>query len=350
MDLFFSNYSANQVQKRPTLLSVDGGDVFDTGDINRMIEANLDLQYAMALVNPLNVTLFQVGDLVETDFTSFNNFLDALDATYCDSSDYTENTTLPIIDAIYPDPFPGGFSGPRNCGGYAATKVISTSYSYNEHDLTPAYEIRQCNEYAKLGLLGTTFLYCSGDYGVAGSLNRCIDPYSGRFDNEGIRFAPTFPSTCPYVLSVGATQMKPNSTVKDPEIACSAKIFSGGGFSEVFSMPKYQASAVKNWFRSYPPPYSGDQFNNSQVMRGYPDVSANGAKYVVALNGKYDYHLYGTSASAPTFGAVITLLNEARMNVGKGSIGFISTTPTLSSKKCANFGRPCSVCQSLDAE
>lgn len=28
--------------------------------------------------------------------------------------------------------------------------VMSTSYSYNEADLTPAYEERQCAEYAKV--------------------------------------------------------------------------------------------------------------------------------------------------------------------------------------------------------
>ncbi|OAX30875.1 hypothetical protein K503DRAFT_806617 [Rhizopogon vinicolor AM-OR11-026] len=48
------------------------------------------------------------------------------------------------------------------------TNVISTSYTYNEADLSPAYAIRQCNEHAKLGLMGVTFLYSSGDGGVAG--------------------------------------------------------------------------------------------------------------------------------------------------------------------------------------
>ena len=48
-------------------------------------------------------------------------------------------------------------------------------------------------------------------------------------------------STCPYVTSVGATQMKPGSTVDDPEMAAMVDLtggtgpfFSGGGFSNVF--------------------------------------------------------------------------------------------------------------------
>lgn len=77
----------------------------------------------MALVNPLNVTLYQVGDLVNTQWTSFNNFLDSLDETYCSRDGQTENVTAPIIDAIYPSKLPGGFAGPRNCGGWVSSLV-----------------------------------------------------------------------------------------------------------------------------------------------------------------------------------------------------------------------------------
>ena len=55
--------------------------------------------------------------------------------------------------------------GKKACGTVKPANVISTSYSYNEADLTPFYTARQCNEYAKLGLLGITILYSSGDYG-----------------------------------------------------------------------------------------------------------------------------------------------------------------------------------------
>lgn len=58
---------------------------------------------------------------------------------------------------------------------YRPAKVISTSYSYNEADLTPQYTARQCAEYAKLGLMGVTVLYSSGDYGVAGNGGLCLD-------------------------------------------------------------------------------------------------------------------------------------------------------------------------------
>jgi tripeptidyl-peptidase-1 len=49
------------------------------------------------------------------------------------------------------------------------------SYSYNEADLSAPYAIRQCNEYAKLGLMGVTLLFNSGDFGVAGEGGACLN-------------------------------------------------------------------------------------------------------------------------------------------------------------------------------
>jgi tripeptidyl-peptidase-1 len=143
---------------------------------------NLDLAYAMALVYPQQVTLYQTGDSVAG--ASFNNFLDALDASYCTSNGGDDSSQ----DSTYPDTS-GGYQGPENCGGVAAAYVISSSYGYNEADLTPFYEIRQCNEYLKLGLQGTTFVYASGDSGVAGNGGKCIDVVADSYNNG----TPPFP-------------------------------------------------------------------------------------------------------------------------------------------------------------
>jgi hypothetical protein len=72
------------------------------------------------------------------------------------------------------------------------SNVISTSYGYNEADLTRPYTARQCAECAKLGLMGVTVLYSSGDNGVAGSNNACLNP-SGSQSARGKRFNPGFP-------------------------------------------------------------------------------------------------------------------------------------------------------------
>ena len=317
LNLFFANFSTSQKQKTPTLDSIDGGVVqTDVQGFNYNGESDLDLQYAMTLVNPQPVTLYQVGDLVEG--ASFNNFLDAIDGSYCTANGGDD----PTQDAAYPDPF-GGYQGPENCGGFAATKTISTSYAYNEADLTAAYEMRQCNEYMKLGLQGTTFFYSSGDYGVAGNGGQCIAPDGTYNDGSSGRFNPSFPGTCPYITSVGATQIVPGAPVTAPEEACETVIFSGGGFSNVFPLPAYQSAAVKSFFANHPPPYTSAQYNNSQKTRGFPDISANGANYVVAVDGTFSL-VYGTSASTPVVASIFTLINEARLAVGKSAVGFIN--------------------------
>ena len=47
--------------------------------------------------------------------------------------------------------------------------------------MTPAYARRQCIEYGKLGLMGTTVLYGSGDDGVAANNGVCLGP-EGQWD------------------------------------------------------------------------------------------------------------------------------------------------------------------------
>ncbi|KAM3086466.1 hypothetical protein ACMFMF_000415 [Clarireedia jacksonii] len=312
LDVFFSNFSPALVGSRPVFDSIDGGElqtIVESFSYNG--ESDLDLEYAMALVSPQNVTLYQVGDIAQG--ASFNNFLDAIDGAYCTYDGGDD----PNQDGIYPDPYGVGpyyYTGPENCGGFAATNVISTSYAYDEVDLTPAYEERQCNEYLKLGLQGVTVLYSSGDYGVAGNGGLCI---------TGNKFNPSFPGTCPYVTAVGATQVKPNATVTQPEEAAESIIYSGGGFSNVFPLPSYQADAVATYFSQHLPPYNSSKYNNSQVTRGFPDISANGVNYVVAIEGSFNL-VYGTSASSPTVGSIITLLNAARIEAGKAPVGFIN--------------------------
>jgi len=318
LDMFFGNFTPNLVSTAPAMVSIDGGyaQTEYTGfDYNG--ESDLDLQYGMSLVDPLPVTLYQTGDMVEG--ASFNNFLDAIDGSFCTF----EGGDDPYYDATYPDTYGGGYEGPEDCGTATPAYVISTSYSYNEADLSPAYAARQCAEYAKLGLMGTTVLYSSGDDGVAGNGDLCLNPDGSQTAN-GTMFNPGFPGTCPYITSVGATQVNPGASVAEPESACMQVIYSGGGFSNYFAMPSYQASAVEYYLTTYPPPYSTSQYN-ATGSRAFPDVSANGANYVVAIDGDF-YLVYGTSASSPVTGSILTLVNDARLATGKGPIGFINPT------------------------
>ena len=78
-------------------------------------------------------------------------------------------------------------------------------------------------------------------------------------------FNPTFPGTCPYITSVGATMVPSNSTVYDPETACEEVIYSGGGFSNYFAMPDYQQTAVDYYLTNYYPSYPTDMWNATGV-------------------------------------------------------------------------------------
>ncbi len=57
--------------------------------------------------------------------------------------------------------------------------------------------------------------------------------------------------------------------------------------------------------------------------RALPDVSALSTNYEVVIQGLWG-PISGTSAAAPTFAAVVTLLNDARYQAGKGPLGFLN--------------------------
>lgn len=44
---------------------------------------------------------------------------------------------------------------------------------------------------------------------------------------------------------------------------------------------------------------------------------------MIAIDGEFGL-VYGTSASSPTFGSILTLINQERLAAGKSSIGFIN--------------------------
>jgi len=317
LNMFFQNFSSDLVGASPFMYSIDGGALSTNYTFYNNGESDLDLEYAMTLVtSKQTVSLYQVGDLVEG--ASFNNFLDAIDGSYCTF----EGGDDPTQDGVYPDTAAGGYNGPEDCGTVKPANVISTSYGYNEADLTVAYASRQCAEYAKLGLMGVTVLYSSGDNGVAGNSADCLNS-DGSQTTDGQIFNPSFPSTCPYVTAVGATQLSPGKSVFDDEDACEEYIYSGGGFSNYFTIPDYQKDAVSSYLKNNPPSYPSNIWNSTGNSRAYPDISANGANYVIAVDGNFTL-VYGTSASTPVVGAMLTMVNDARIALRKSPIGFIN--------------------------
>ncbi|KAG9312119.1 peptidase S8/S53 domain-containing protein [Chiua virens] len=340
LDMFFGNFSPSLYRRSPHMISIDGGYVqteYQGFDYNS--ESDLDLQYGMGLVRPSQtVTLYQASDMVEGPTQNYRN-------TYCTF----EGGNNPNQDAMYPDMAPGGYEGwfsfkilshynlptpvikgPLACGTTPLSNVISTLYSYNEADLSVFYTAHQCAEFAKLGLMGITILYSSGDFSVAGYDNVCLNP-NGTQSVGSMIFNPTFPATCPYITLVSATMVPPNSMVYEPEMACEEIIYSSGGWSNYFAMPDYQKSAVKYYLANYYPDCPPDIWNSTGKLCAFPDISANGANYVIAVDGEFEL-VYGTSCSSPVSAAIFTMINDAHLVAGKSTIGFINPmiyTPTF---------------------
>ncbi|KAH7907732.1 peptidase S8/S53 domain-containing protein [Hygrophoropsis aurantiaca] len=333
LNIFAKALSPGLYNVTPKMVSIDGG-VLQTAvqDSAHNLESDLDVQYSMALVGPnQTVTLYQVGDI--NGGANMDNFLDALDSSYCSYLGGDD----PTYDHVYPDNNPGGYQAGKDCGTVKPTNVISVSYGYNEAWYSSFYAGRQCSEYAKLGLMGVTVLFGSGDSGVAGVDGTCLSG-DGRFAGSVV-FNPTFPSTCGYVTSVGGTQVVAGKTVYDPESALDvvnnngAAVYSGGGFSNYFALPTYQQDAVSSYLKTNAPMYPNGTWHSAGDSRAYPDLSANGANFVVVIDGN-GFNVAGTSASTPVIGAILTLVNDARISAGKSPIGFIN--PAIYSANFAN--------------
>ncbi|KAF4879100.1 Tripeptidyl-peptidase SED1 [Colletotrichum siamense] len=333
LDGFFSRFHPGLVGQRPKVLPINEGYLQD--DVKMWpfnLESNLDHEYAMSLISPLPVTNIQVGDQFLGG--NLNTMLAAFSKEYC-------LTGLdPNFDPVYPNTRPGGYNS-SDCGVYDAPSVISVSYVYNEATFSEGYLRRQCLEYLKLGLRGVSVIVSSGDTGTSHQGNSCIDPDSGNVTTNGTHghFTPGFPASCPWVTTVGGTQlMSTNSTWKNgtswksfpPETAFSISnppSSSGGGYSRVFKTPFYQQGASMSYLNQ---PSLQSHLRNLSTAgyfnprgRGFSDVSAVANDVVAYSNGKL-WRVAGTSASAPVFASMVVLINNARQAVGKSPVGFLN--------------------------
>jgi len=198
--------------------------------------------------------------------------------------------------------------------------VHSISYGQYESAIAVTEQQRFSQEAARLGVRGVTIIAATGDDGVSLFGARNNPAYCG--------FRIPYPANVPFVLSVGAT-MGPESG--SSEVACQSDkgsvVTSGGGFSNVFDQPQYQSYQVQNYLNSArfnsPSPYfpSGSMFNSTG--RAIPDVALAGNNYQVMIASRM-FLVSGTSASAPVFAGILTLANNARLNLGKSSLGFVN--------------------------
>lgn len=245
-------------------------------------EANLDNQYILAVSYPIPVTEFSTGGrgLLIPDG---------------DSPTAADNTNEPYLDFLL---------ALTKLPNSAIPNSISISYGENEQEIPISYATQVCNLFAQLGARGKSILFSSGDSGPG---DFCIS-------NDGhntTKFQPSFPASCPWVTAVGGT------AYIEPEVAIS---FSSGGFSDIWPRPAYQEWAVSDYLRKIGNKNKG-WYNKKG--RGFPDVAAQSLNYRVIDKG-YDAGYMGTSCAAPTFNAIIALLNSARVDSGLPTLGFLN--------------------------
>ncbi len=130
----------------------------------------------------------------------------------------------------------------------------------------------------------------------------------------------------------------------DSEIACQSHlggvITTGGGFSTYYPTPAWQKATVDLYFTRIKQTSQLPTVGYNPKGRGYPDVSFNGVDYQVVI-GSNTVSIYGSSASAPVFAGMITLVNTLRRAAGFPTVGFIN--PTLYSIGYNNTAGKCQI-------
>merc|ERR1711904_442406 len=190
--------------------------------------------------------------------------------------------------------------------------VVSLSYGSQKIDFCDSTTVKRLSEdVQKLGTMGVTVVIASGDDGSGG--------ISRQGSNKG-KLSPSFPASIPSALAVGATFFEDG--LSGEEMA-TTQFGSGGGFSYDYDMPSYQSSAVKAYLAKDPKTGSGKYAQNG---RASPDVALLGEKFAVVTGSGQTIAVGGTSASTPSWGAVISLLNEECLSASNGAktLGFIN--------------------------
>jgi kumamolisin len=250
-----NTYFKNLGLKTPsvTSVSVDGGLNQPVGDPNSADgEVLLDIEVVGAVAPGAKIAVYFAPN---TD----QGFLDAITRAVHDT------VLKPSVISI-------SWGGPES----SWTAQALSAYDQAFHDAT---------------LLGVTVCCASGDDGSADGVT------------DGAAHVD-FPSSSPNVLACGGTRLESSKNKITKEVVWNhgaGKGATGGGISETFAMPSYQASAK--------PPVSVNPTHFKG--RGVPDVSGDAdpaTGYQILVDGRSAV-FGGTSAVAPLWAALIALIN-----------------------------------------
>ncbi|WP_052889322.1 S53 family peptidase [Thermogemmatispora carboxidivorans] len=252
--------------KPPTVVSVsvDGGENSPTGDPNSADgEVALDIEIAGAIAPAARIAVYFAPN---TD----RGFLDAITQAIHD----TTNTP----------------------------SVISISWGAPEGSWTRQALTTMNEAFQAAASLGITICVAAGDNGSSDGVN----DQKAHVD---------FPASSPYVLGCGGTRLEAQNRQIVSEVVwnetASGAGATGGGISDVFPLPTWQANA-------HVPPSINDQHQG----RGVPDVAGNAdpqTGYQILVDGQ-SISVGGTSAVAPLWAGLIALLNQRRGQ----SVGYLN--------------------------
>lgn len=197
--------------------------------------------------------------------------------------------------------------------------VVSFSESMAENTIDEGYARSVCTMLAAAGARGVTLIFSSGNNGAQGDQP---DKFHAQV------FEPKFPASCPFVTSVGGTTdlaAETAATQRTIQGAINKVSFtaSGGGFSNYFDRPQYQNIVVEDYIHNHVSASYGNISGFNASGRGIPDVAAFSTSFPAVVNNA-TIPVGGTSAAAPVWAAIITLLNDYEASKGRPPLGFIN--------------------------
>jgi kumamolisin len=259
-----------------TSVSVDGAANSPVGDPNSADgEVLLDIEVIGSIVPGANIVVYFAPN---TD----QGFLDAITTAIHDTANN------PAVISI-------------SWGGAESTWTSQALTSYDQ-------------AFQDAGMLGVTICIAAGDGGSSDGVT------------DGMAHVD-FPASSPNVLACGGTRLESSKGAITSEVVWndgSTGGATGGGVSEVFPLPSYQANA------GVPPSVNASSF----AGRGVPDVSGDAdpnTGYQILVDGTSGV-FGGTSAVAPLWSALIALINAS---TGKAA-GFVN--PALYSEAAGTAG------------
>lgn len=189
--------------------------------------------------------------------------------------------------------------------------VVSISSNACESDVPSSQIDSESVEFGQMAAQGQTVFAASGDFGA----QACLDlssPESGLAVND--------PASQPWVTGVGGTDL---DDLGEPPLTAPTETAwgsSGGGVSSDWAMPSWQTGpGVVSSSSSGSP--CGD---SGGLCREVPDVSADaGTCYATFVLGSWGCSA-GTSASTPTWAALMVLIDASSRSCSTDPVGFVN--------------------------